>query len=129
MIQESFLKNWDQIEAFCKEQGINEGDNPLIYVIKIYKYKISLRKFIHKLHVFITNKNVRKKSSDCLFNWPKIGVQLGPPPPLILSKSSNQNYNKAIYPKTNINMKISFYLFVRSEPKSEHAINEKTSRN
>ena len=61
VVQGSFLKNWDKIRALVKERGIDEGANPLIYVIKIYKYKSSLRTLIRKLRIFITNKNIRKK--------------------------------------------------------------------
>ena len=42
------------------------GANPLIYVIKKYKYRSSLRKLIRNLSVFVTNKNVRKKNSKVL---------------------------------------------------------------
>ena len=68
MIQGSFLKDWDKIQAFkCKEWGIDEGANPLIYVIKIHEYKSSLRKLICKPRIFISNKNIRKKKySSCI---------------------------------------------------------------
>ena len=34
---------------------------PLIYAIKTYEYRSSLRKFIRKLRIFFTYENVRKK--------------------------------------------------------------------
>ena len=37
------------------------GQTPLIYMIKIYEYRSSLRKLICKLRIFFTNKNVREK--------------------------------------------------------------------
>ena len=65
---------------------------------KIHKYTSSLHKLIRKLHLFITNKNVRKnKNCNCIFKESKIGGQLGLlPRPFVLSKSLDQNYEKAI---------------------------------
>ena len=59
MIQVSFLKNWDEIQNLVQRASIDEREYPLIYVIKIYKYRRSLRKSNCKLRIFITNKNVR----------------------------------------------------------------------
>ena len=53
--------------------------NPLIYVIKTWEYKSSLRKLIYKLRKSFTNKKIRKKLKVLvafLINQ-KIGGQLG----------------------------------------------------
>ena len=44
----------------CKERGTDEGASLLIYIIKQYEYRGSLRKLICKLRIFITSKNVGK---------------------------------------------------------------------
>ena len=62
MIQGSFFVNGTKFKLYCKERGIDEGANALIYIIKIYKYIISLCKLIRNLRIFITNKNLRRKN-------------------------------------------------------------------
>ena len=53
--------------------------NPLIYAIKTYEYRSSLRKLIRKLRIFFTNENVRKKLKVIVafLSNQKIGGQLG----------------------------------------------------
>ena len=65
------LKELEQNSNFSIKSEVltRGGGNPLIYVIKIYGYRSSLRKLICKLRLFITNKKIRKKigSSSGLF--------------------------------------------------------------
>ena len=61
MIQGSFLRIGTKFKLYCKERGIDEGANPLIYVIKKYEYRSSLRKLIRKLHIFLLIKTFVKK--------------------------------------------------------------------
>ena len=62
-----------------KERGTKEGVNPLIYVIKTWEYKSSLRRLIYKLRISFTNKNIRKKFKVLVafLSSQKIGGQLG----------------------------------------------------
>ena len=53
--------NWTKFKIQCKERGTDEGANPLIYVIKTWEYKSSLRKLIYKLRISFTYKKIRKK--------------------------------------------------------------------
>ena len=73
---------------------------PLMYVIKTYEYKSSLRKLTRKLSISFTNKNVRKKLKVLVvfLSNQNIGGRAtrSPSPLLFFSKSFGQNYEKAI---------------------------------
>ena len=62
--------------------------SPLIYAIKTYEYRSSLRKLIRKLRIFFTYENIRKKLKVIVafLSNQKIGGQLG-----LLSRSFFQN--------------------------------------
>ena len=47
--------------SFCVKSEVSTRVNSLIYAIKTYEYRSSLRKLIRKLRIFFTNKNVREK--------------------------------------------------------------------
>ena len=71
----------------------------VLYVIKTWEYKSSLRKLIYKLRISFANKNIRIKL-EILFAFlsnKKIGGQLSfLRRSFLFSKSFDQNYGKAI---------------------------------
>ena len=100
------------------------GVNSLIYAIKTYEYRSSLRKLIRKLRLFFTNENVRKKKLKVLVaflsdqNWRATRL----PPSLLFSQNLPIKTMRKPFSQKKINMQISFYLFaLRAPPKPPRA--------
>ena len=105
------------------------GANPLIYLIKIWEYKNSLRKLIYELRKSFTNKNIRKKLKILvafLINQ-KIGGQLGfLPRSFFLKIIRSKLWESHLAKKKNANF---FLIIPLWRAKIKTCIDSKTSRN
>ena len=97
--------------------------SPLIYAIKTYEYRSSLRKLIRKLRIFLTYENVRKslKVIVAFISNQKIGGQLGLLPRCFFSQNLPIKTMKKPFSQKQLIYKFRFnYLCAESQDQNMH---------